>query len=136
MELEKNITFKIKNSECEFRTLNEFDVTHEYIEALEEKNEFIENIPANHSISSQKQYINEILSRENETICGMFIERELVGSCGIQTYKTCIYNIDKHALKVGTMGIFIFSKKYQELGLGKALVWASTLLTYECFQTE
>ena len=41
MELEKNITFKIKSSECEFRTLNEFDVTHEYIEALEEKNEFL-----------------------------------------------------------------------------------------------
>ena len=60
MELEKNITFKIKSSECEFRTLNEFDVTHEYIEALEEKNEFIENILTNLSISSQKQYINEI----------------------------------------------------------------------------
>ena len=41
MELEKYITFKIKNSECEFRTQNEFDVTHEYIEALEEKNEFL-----------------------------------------------------------------------------------------------
>ena len=57
MELEKYITFKIKNSECEFRTLNEFDVTHKYIEGLEEKIEFIENIPANLSISSQKQYI-------------------------------------------------------------------------------
>ena len=136
MELDKYITFKIKNSECEFRTLNEFDVTHEYIEALEEKNEFIENIPANLSISSQKQYINEILSRENETICGMFIERELVASCGIQTYKTFLYNIDKHELKVGTMGIFFFSKKYRKLGLGKVLVWASTLLLYECFQAE
>ena len=65
-----------------------------------------------------------------------FIERELVGSCGLQTYKTFIYNIDKNALKVGTMGIFLFSKKYENLGLGKALVWASTLLLYECFQTE
>ena len=54
MELEKYITFNFNNLKCEFRTLNELDVSQEYIDALEE-DEFIENIPTKLSIPKQKK---------------------------------------------------------------------------------
>jgi len=135
MELEKYVTFKINDLKYEFRTLNELDVSQEYIDALEE-NEFIENIPTKLSIPKQKKYINEILSRDRETICGLYVDTKLIGSCGIQTYTTFLHNIDKHALKVGTVGIFIFNNNYKGLGIGKALLWASIYLLHECSQTE
>ena len=57
MELEKYVTFRINDLKCEFRTLNELDVSQEYIEALEENN-FIENIPPKLNIQNQKKYVN------------------------------------------------------------------------------
>ena len=57
MELEKYIKFKINDFSCEFKTLNEFDVSQDYVEYLHEQNEYIENIPADNSILSQKKYL-------------------------------------------------------------------------------
>ena len=135
MELEKYVTFKINDLKCEFRTLNELDVSQEYIDALEE-NEFIENIPTKLSLPKQKKYINEILSRDRETICGLYVDSKLVGSCGIQTYTTFLHKFDTRALNLGTVGIFIFNNNYKGLGLGKVLLWASIYLLHDCYQTE
>ena len=59
MELGKAILFKIKNMNCEFRTLRETDVSHDYVNGLKDQKIYIENISIHVSVSSQKKYINE-----------------------------------------------------------------------------
>jgi len=55
MELEKNIIFKMNDLICEFRTLNESDVSQDYVSGLQVQKEYIENVPSHVSISSQKK---------------------------------------------------------------------------------
>ena len=55
MELEKNIIFKMNDLICEFRTLNESDVSQDYVNGLQVQKEYIENVPSHVSISSQKK---------------------------------------------------------------------------------
>ena len=135
MELEKFLTFKINDWKCEFRTLNEIDVSQNYINALK-RNNFLEKIPQKLNLKTQKKYINEILSREDETICGLYIDKRLVGSCGMQTYSTFLHNIDTKKLNVATIGIFLFDNNFKGIGLGKVILWASIFLLHECSRVE
>ena len=138
MELEKALTFDIVNSSCEYRTIYEFDVNQAYISGLKEQTQYIENIPDNVSISSQKKYIKEILASKSDTICGLFLNSELVATAGVQLSfsESFLQNIDTPVNKVATIGIFVFNKSYRGMGLGKALVWAATYLFHECIQTK
>ena len=136
MELDKYIKFKINDFSCEFKTLNELDVSQDYVEYLHEQNEYIQNIPADNSILNQKKYIKGILSSEGNTICGLYIDRKLVGSSGIQTSTTFLNELYTSGQNIASIGIFLFNKNYQGIGLGKVLVWTSTYLLHECTQTE
>lgn len=138
MELEKTLTFNIKNKSCEFRTIYESDVNQAYISGLKDQEKYIENIPDNVSIVSQKKYINETLRSKSDTICGLFLNSELVATAGVQLSfsKSFLQYIDVPIDKVATVGIFVFNKSYRGIGLGKVLVWAATHLFHECAQTE
>ena len=84
MDLGRSLLFRIKDASCEFRTINEIDVSQEYIDGLNEQNEYIENIPGEVSFYSQKKYIKDIINSKNDSICGLFFDGELVGTAGIQ----------------------------------------------------
>ena len=136
MELEKYIKFNFKNFSCEFKTMIELDVSQDYVEYLQEQNEYIQNIPADNSVLSQKKYVKGILSSEMDTICGLYIDRKLAGSSGIQTSSTFLNEFFTSGQNIASIGILLFNKNYQGIGLGKVLVWASTYLLHECTQTE
>ena len=136
MELNKFLSFKIYDLRCEFRTLHDSDVKKEYVDGLRKQTEYIENIPEDMSISKQQEYIQEILFSESDTICGLFINNELVGTAGIQSFVNFLQYVDVPADSISTIGIFIFDKNYLNMGLGKILVWSSAHLFHICTQSE
>ena len=136
MELNKSISFKIYDLICEFKTLHNVDVKKEYVDGLREQTEYIENIPADVSISKQQKYIQEILLSEGDTICGLFINNKLVGTAGIQSSTLYLQYIEVPAKFVATIGIFLFDKNYRGMKLGTTLVWAATYLYHNCVQVE
>ena len=138
MELDKSLLFKIKDLTCEFRSLNESDISQDYVDGLKNQNKYIENIPTEVSFLSQKNYINKTLISEGDTICGLFLDNVLVGTAGVQLSlsKSFLKKINTQINTLATVGIFIFKKSYQGMGLGKVLVWASTYLFHECTRIE
>jgi len=136
MELKKFILFKISDFTCEFRTLNELDVCQDYISGLRDQEKYIENIPIHISISSQKQYINDILYSKSDTICGLLINNELVGTAGVQSSVSLLKHIEAPAEYITTIGIFLFNKSYRGMGFGKTLVWAATYLCHNSIQAK
>jgi len=131
MELNKSIVFKLNDLNCEYRTLHESDVTKEYLDSLSKQTENIENIPDNSSISTQQQYIKEILLSNSDTINGLFISNKLVGTAGIQSSVKFLKNVDLPAESIVSIGIFLFDMNYRGLGLGSTLVWASVHLFHD-----
>jgi len=85
MELEKYILFKMNDMNCEFRTLYGTDISQNYLNGLKDQKNFIQEIPTNVSISSQRKYINNILYSKGDIICGLFINDNLVGTTGVQS---------------------------------------------------
>ena len=136
MELGKAILFKIKNMNCEFRTLRETDVNHDYVNGLKDQKIYIENISIHVSVSSQKKYINDILSSKGNTIGGLFINNELVGTAGVQSSTSYSQYIEIPAEYVASIGIFLFNKGYRGMGLGKTLVWSATYLCHNAIQAD
>jgi len=138
MELEKSILFKINDLNCEFRSINVSDISQDYIDGLKDQNKYIENIPAEVSFSSQKNYVEETLISEGDTICGLFLDSVLVGTAGVQLslLKSFLKNINTPVDTLATVGIFVFNKSYRGMGLGKTLVWAAMYLFHNSTQTE
>jgi hypothetical protein len=138
MELEKSIFFTFSNMDCEFRAIQETDVNQHYVDGLNQQMEYIENISSNVSVQIQKKYIKDILSSKNNTICGLFINGEMVGTAGVQQSlsESFLRNIDVNVEKLATVGIFIFNKKFRGMGLGKTMVWIATSLFYKCTKVE
>ena len=131
MELDRTLFFKIKDMNCEFRTLHNMDVNQDYVSGLKEQNEYIENIPTKLNISTQKIYINNILSNKNATICGLFINNKLVGTAGVQSSTKFLQNIQVPSKLVSTIGILVINKNFIGMGMGKTLVWATTFLLHD-----
>ena len=128
MELEKFLAFNIDDFNCVFRILCESDVSKNYLDGLKRQNEYIENISADLTISKQKKYIQKILLSKSDTIFGLFINRELVGTAGVQLSNSFLKYIKVPAENVATIGIFLFNKNFRRRGLGKTLVWSATRL--------
>ena len=136
MELDKSLFFKIKDMNCEFRTLHDSGVSIEYVDGLKQQTKYIMNIPKNVSISSQKKYVKDVLCSKDDTICGLFINNKLVGTAGIQSSTLYLQYIEVPAKFVATIGIFLFDKDYRGMKLGRALVWAAIYLYHNCVQVE
>ena len=136
MELNKSLSFKISNFTCAFRTLNESDVSQEYVSGLKDQKEYISHIPIDISISSQKKYVNDILYSNSDSICGLFINHELVGTAGVQSTNSFLQQIEDPNEYVATIGIFLFNKSYRGMGFGKTLVWGATYLFHNSTQAE
>jgi len=138
MELVKSISFTFNNKNCEFRTIQETDVNQHYADGLKQQMKYIENIPSNVSVQTQKKYIKDILSSKNNTISGLFINGKMVGTAGVQQSlsKSFLRNIDINVERLATVGIFIINKEFRGMGIGKIMVWAVTYLFYICTKVE
>ncbi|MDP2685119.1 MAG: GNAT family N-acetyltransferase [bacterium] len=120
MKLEKKLLFTHKLGNCEFRTISEKDISEDYLMGLREESKYIKYIPENVNRTAQAQYIRDIIDSERNTICGLFLNSELIGTAGIQ-------NISE-GQKV-SIGFLLFNKTLRGNGFGKVLVWASCFLT-------
>ena len=136
MELDKSLSFMIKDMKCQLRTLQDSDVDKEYVNGLKQQTKYIKNIPRNVNVSSQKKYINDIPLSKGDTICGLFINKKLVGTTGIQSSILFLEYIDNPPEYVATVGIFIFNNSYRDMGLGKVLVWAASYIFHNFTQSE
>ena len=63
MELEKFISFKINDLNCEFRALIKKDVSQDSIDGFKEQSEYIENIPAVINISdlTKPEFVKKVI---------------------------------------------------------------------------
>lgn len=138
MELDLSLKFDLSNTSCEFRTINERDVSQAYIEGLIKQTSYINNIPPNVNLVSQKRYIKNTLRSKKDTICGLLINNNLVATAGVQMSlsKVFVDSIDQQIDRLATIGIFIFDKSCRGKGYGKVLVWSATILLQRCLQVE
>ena len=83
MILSKKILFNHNDLNIELRTLQQNDVKESYLEGLREEKKYLLNVPNEVTLSSQRKYINEIINSENNTICGLLVNGELVGTAGV-----------------------------------------------------
>jgi len=133
MKLENKLKFNIRNSEYIFRTLTREDVSQSYVNALKKTRGLIENVPEDINIEWQQSYIKEILLSPCNTIYGLFLDSELIGTAGIQNL--AVEGIPTRAIEMAagytyscTMGIFILGEMSRGKGYGKTLVWAACYL--------
>ena len=131
MILSKKILFNHNDLNVELRTMQQNDVNESYLEGLREEKKYLLNVPKEVTLSSQRNYINEIINSENNTICGLLVNGELVGTAGVQLFKKNSENIN-----YATIGIFIFNHNYRGIGLGKTLVWSSIFLINKTMQVK
>jgi RimJ/RimL family protein N-acetyltransferase len=126
MKLKNKLVFSHSLGECTFRTITSEDVSDNYINGLKEELKFIENIPELINRSSQANYIMNIVNSEKDTICGLFLNSELIGTAGIQNI------MEGNRVSIG---ILLFNKKLRGHGFGKVLIWASCFLANNCRST-
>jgi hypothetical protein len=136
MELAATLLFEAKQMACEFRPLNQADVTHEYVEGLKESQAILKRVSAKVSMRSQQKYINRIKASKNEIIYGLFFNKELVGTSGVQVSRNFLNGLINVEDGAATIGILLFHKRYIGLGFGKFLVWASALLFHKSARTN
>jgi len=125
VEFKPRLAFLYHSHRCEFRGITDSDVTAAYIEGLARERKYLENIPGDLTRSTQEAYIRAITESEKDAIFGLFMKSELVGTSGLQK-----------VMETPTIGIFVFSEKNRNRGMGQTLVWASCYLVHHAFQSE
>jgi len=141
LELNKSLRFQIGSHKCLYRTLAPTDVSESYIRALKEEQQVIEHSPSNVNIEWQQGYVRETLRSSSETICGLFVGSELIGTSGIQNLSPGKDANRWIELACGgtydcTLGILVFSQISRGRGYGKTLVWASCFLSNSSYGIE
>ncbi len=133
MKLENKLKFNIRNNEYIFRTLTPEDVSQSYVNALKKARGLIENVPEDINIEWQRSYIKEVLLSPGDTIYGLFLDSELIGTAGIQNL--AVAGTPTRAVKMAVgytygciLGILIIGEMLRGKGYGKTLVWAACYL--------
>lgn len=127
MELDKELEFYCRGDKCKFRTITVNDITESYTQALRKEKGFLKNTKPDITLAEQQEYVYRITSSDNDTICGLFANNELVGTAGIQ-------NIQKDGQV--TIGIFVFDECRRGRGYGRTLAWCSCFLVKACCQVS
>ncbi len=116
MELRNALSLKYGSGNAFFRNLWPDDITDEYLYALQQSGQYITNTNSNISRVEQRLYIENILTSQQSTIFGLFIDGTLVGSVGCQN----LLNPDGV-----TLGVLIFQETNRKKGYGKLAIWCS-----------
>jgi RimJ/RimL family protein N-acetyltransferase len=117
MKFTEQLTFKYSGENFTFRSLVPADVSSAYIDGLRLENKYLSHIPENLTIQTQQQYVSQIIESDSATICGIFIEKNLIGTAGLQNLIENEY---------AAVGIFLFSTLARGKGYGKVMVWAAS----------
>ena len=133
MELTKSLRFEVSDLRCHFGPLHEATVCQELVDDLKAQRRYIDNIPTDVSVVSQKRYIKNIRDSDQNCIFGLFVNDKLVGTAGVQLSYSEEFqkDIDTQGKTIATVGILVFKESHQGKGLGTALVWAATTLFHE-----
>ena len=128
MELDKYLAFSLRAEKCEFRVMLPHEVTEKYIVGLREQGQYLENANKKISVPEQLDYVARILESPDDLLMGLFVEGELVGTSGIQTFgEPCQERISSDA-SCATMDVFVFDPSDRGKGCGKAMIWAGVYL--------
>ncbi len=125
MELKKQLRFTIDNDSFTFRFLSPEDVTESYVEALRRQRFFLTNNPVDINLQWQQDYVKRIQSSASDTICGLFLNSELIATTGIQNIRNG---------EMATIGIFVLDETLRGRGFGKTAVWSACYLIKELFE--
>jgi RimJ/RimL family protein N-acetyltransferase len=126
MHFAKSIRFTIGDEQCHFRSITPDDVDEKYAEALRRQQKYIAARNDNITVEFQKNYVREIMTSQQNAICGLFVNGQLKGTSGIQSLK-------RNGSQPATMGFFVLDPNERGRGYGKAMIWAATTLaTVEC----
>lgn len=116
MLIEFRLIFSRSNEKLDLRGITPDDVTIDYVDGLRKQKQYIENIPVNVDVESQKKYIRNINDSSGEGIFGLFVDGEMIGTAGVQELSE-----DGPV----SIGIFIFKEETRGRGFGRILVWAA-----------
>ena len=128
MELAKYLEFYLRAEKCQFRMIFPHEVTESYIIGLREQKRYLINTNRKISLPEQSTYVAHILESSNDLLMGLFVEGELVGTSGIQTFgEPCQEGISSDE-SYATMGVFVFDPSDRGKGHGKTMIWAGVYL--------
>jgi RimJ/RimL family protein N-acetyltransferase len=121
------LSFNIDGNRYYYRCLSEEDVNSTYINGLNNENKYLVNVPPKATIETQKKYIKRILLSKDQSICGLFLNEELIASAGIQYCysKAFIKGTSVTDSNLATHGRFVFEEENRGKGYGKTLIWAT-----------
>ena len=128
MDLDKYLAFSLRAEKCQFRVVLPHEVTKGYIVGLREEKLYLENTNKKVTLPEQSAYVARILESSDDLLMGLFVEGELVGTSGIQTFgEPCQEGISNDA-SYATMGVFVFDPSDRGKGHGKTMIWAGVYL--------
>ena len=128
MDLDKYLAFSLRAEKCQFRVVLPHEVTKGYIVGLREEKLYLENTNKKITLPEQSTYVARILESSDDLLMGLFVEGELVGTSGIQTFgEPCQEGISSDA-SYATMGVFVFDPSDRGKGHGKTMIWAGVYL--------
>jgi len=132
MKLDVALHYQIGEDAIVFRTISPNDVSYQYVDALTKARKYIENIPEQIDINKQRKYIEEVVGSPHDTICGLFVNDQLVGTAGIQNLSgsEMIKVVDGYTSNC-TIGILVFPE-LRGKGYGQLLIWSSCVLSNKC----
>ena len=122
MELTKKISFTKDNVQCVVRSLKTSDVRDTYIQSLESSRRFLDHSNLHQSLLAKKRYIQEKNSSSRDVLTGLFIDHELVATCGFQVWSEA---------DLAAVGILVFNSTPRRCGWGSAVLWAGCKLVKE-----
>ena len=128
MELDKYLAFSLRAEKCQFRVMLPHEVTESYIIGLKEQERYLINTNKKITLTAQSTYVARILESSDDLLMGLFVEGELVGTSGIQTFgEPCQEGISSDA-SYATVGVFVFNPSDRSRGYGKTMIWAGVYL--------
>ena len=128
MDLDRYLAFSLRAGKCQFRVVLPHEVTESYIIGLRAQKRYLINTNKKISLTAQSDYVARILESPDGLLMGLFVEGELVGTSGIQTFgEPCQEGISSDA-SYAAMGVFVFNPSDRGKGYGKTMIWAGVYL--------
>lgn len=133
MKIQGCLQFSLHGEKHTFRTLEPHDVNMAYVLGLRKERLFIENRFDDMTMEYQQKYVNDVLTSEIDTICGLFVGSKLIGTSGIQNLSVDKSKNRMIEMSVGstsncTLGMYLFDASMRGKGYGKILMWSSCYL--------